>query len=333
MPESSSTEVPTSVDMSVPLASSPNRSFCLSSALALKWAWAKILLVGFNPPIVSISLSTAHGFQGSKAHESSDSACMARTLVVHAASHVSPASVQRVSAVVVNHRSRRRRLPLLTSIDMEIAKIKEKGQNLGHDIVLWKSSDNKFKPRFASSNTWQQIRHADQKVSWYKGVWFSDSIPKFSFLLWLAVRNRLSTGERMLAWNRAVNPSCVLCNAPMETLEHLFFACSYSSQIWKALTNQLLTRHYSLNLWEILSSLSTPTFKGTICYILRLVLQATVHSIWMERNRRRHGELSSSAEQLIKLIDRIVRNKISSVQLLGSRKLEDGLQIWFASRD
>ncbi|KAG7569624.1 Endonuclease/exonuclease/phosphatase superfamily [Arabidopsis thaliana x Arabidopsis arenosa] len=232
-----------------------------------------------------------------------------------------------VASVVVNHRSRRRRLPLLTSIDMEIAKIKEKGQNLGHDIVLWKSSDNKFKPRFASSNTWQQIRHADQKVSWYKGVWFSDSIPKFSFLLWLAVRNRLSTGERMLAWNRAVNPSCVLCNAPMETLEHLFFACSYSSQIWKALTNQLLTRHYSLNLWEILSSLSTPTFKGTICYILRLVLQATVHSIWMERNRRRHGELSSSAEQLIKLIDRIVRNKISSVQLLGSRKLEDGLQI------
>lgn len=36
--------------------------------------------------------------KGVKPMNPSDSACMARTLVVHAASHVSPASVQRVSA-------------------------------------------------------------------------------------------------------------------------------------------------------------------------------------------------------------------------------------------
>ncbi|KAL9859519.1 putative reverse transcriptase zinc-binding domain-containing protein [Arabidopsis thaliana] len=85
-------------------------------------------------------------------------------------------------------------------------------------------------------------------VNWYKGVWFSDSIPRFSFLIWLDVKNRLSIWERMLAWNNAVNPSLVLCNEPVETLLHLFFGFPYSSHVWKTPTHKLLLRNYSSNL-------------------------------------------------------------------------------------
>lgn len=200
------------------------------------------------------------------------------------------------------------------------------------DIALWRGSHSKYKSRFNTSATWRHIRVPGQEKSWHKGIWFPDSIPKQSFLLWLAVHHRLTTCDRMLLWNRGVHPSCVLCQHPLETHEHLFFTCNFASRVWEGLTRKQLQHRYTCSFTAILPLLTDSNIKGTHRYILRLVFQSTVYSIWFERNRRRHGEIPSSPEQLIKFLDRLVRNKISSIQSLGSRKFEDGLQTWFALR-
>lgn len=136
----------------------------------------------------------------------------------------------------------------------------------------------------------------------------------------------------MVSWNSGVNPSCVFCQAPMETREHLLFACTFSSRIWEVLARRLLHRHYTNNFADVLNLLSNSQFKGTIGFSIKLLLQATAHSLWLERNKRRHGELPSTADQLITSLDRFMRNKISSIYLQGQRKYEDGLRIWFDSR-
>ncbi|XP_013624341.1 PREDICTED: uncharacterized protein LOC106330421 [Brassica oleracea var. oleracea] len=70
----------------------------------------------------------------------------------------------------------------------------------GGDVVLWKHSDDNYKTCFSSAKTWDQIRDRRPVVFWSKSVWFTQGVPRFSFIVWLAVKNRLSTGDRMRAW-------------------------------------------------------------------------------------------------------------------------------------
>lgn len=75
------------------------------------------------------------------------------------------------------------------------------------------------------------------------------------FLVWLAMQNRLTTGDRMSLWNGNVDTSCVFCRVPIETRDHLFFDYSYSSQIsyiiWEGFPKLGLKRwHLALQLYD-----------------------------------------------------------------------------------
>lgn len=179
---------------------------------------------------------------------------------------------------------------------------------------------------------WEQIRRVGEVRDWHKGVLFSEATPKFSFLIWLATHNRLTMGDWMQSWRRNVNTSCVFCKHPMESLDRLFFECRFVEPIWEDLTRNLLKDRYTTVFKDILLTLSTSPFYKTTSFILRYVFQALVHKIWGERNRNRHGEIPSTSGCLIKFIDPMVRNRISSIQAPGGSMLQDGLIIWFGSQ-
>lgn len=107
----------------------------------------------------------------------------------------------------------------------------------GSDVVLWEHSEDDFKPFLSSSRTWDQIRERKYTVFWSRAVWFPQGVPRFSFIVWLAVRNRLSTGDRMRAWS--IQQGCVMCGERDETRDHIFFACPYSFTVWDRLAGRL----------------------------------------------------------------------------------------------
>lgn len=45
-----------------------------------------------------------------------------------------------------------------------------------------------------------------------------------------------------------------------------------------------------------------------------------------ERNNRRHGEPHSPEVKLIKMLDKIMRNRMSFIRLIGDSNYEEGLQ-------
>lgn len=71
---------------------------------------------------------------------------------------------------------------------------------------------DRFKVNFNTKETWAATWEQMPKQEWYQGIWFSHVTPKYSILVWLATKNRLTTGDRMLSWNTRVNPSCVFCH-------------------------------------------------------------------------------------------------------------------------
>ncbi|KAG5411456.1 hypothetical protein IGI04_007775, partial [Brassica rapa subsp. trilocularis] len=52
----------------------------------------------------------------------------------------------------------------------------------GPDIVLWKHAQDDYQSCFSASRTWKQIRDRREKVAWSNVVWFSQAVPRYSFI-------------------------------------------------------------------------------------------------------------------------------------------------------
>ncbi|KAL1220596.1 hypothetical protein V5N11_003304 [Cardamine amara subsp. amara] len=193
---------------------------------------------------------------------------------------------------------------ILNQMETALENIHSKGLIEASDIVLWKGKGDQFTTNFSSKTTWKATRGIRPKVDWYKGMWFSQATPKYSVLAWLAIKNRLTTGDTMLSWNVGADPSCVLCHEPLETRNHLFFTCKYSAEVWSGLTHKLPSRKFSTT-WEVVIKLLLDTSLGNdILFLIRYTFQLTLHSIWTDRNSRRHGEVATSSALLVCFIDK-----------------------------
>ena len=236
-----------------------------------------------------------------------------------------------VDAALSNRRRRRHSVDVFNEVEKicEDQRLKLTGAT---DVALWKQSEGKYQAVFKTKQTWELIRKEDPPVQWWKSIWYRHHIPKYAFLHWLAIQNRLSTGDRMLTWNVGVNPSCVLCQNVMESRDHLFFECSYSAEVWSKLVRGLLLNSYT-TLWSELMVLILDTNGGLLeRFLIRYTLQVTVFFLWRERNERRHGSTPILAGSLVKLIDRQVRNRCLSLRQIGDLKYTRALTLWFAPR-
>ncbi|KAL8100697.1 hypothetical protein AgCh_032814 [Apium graveolens] len=79
---------------------------------------------------------------------------------------------------------------------------------------------------------WNSIRASCLSPPWIEVVWHPLLVPKCSFTLWLAFKNRLITKERMANFYITTNLLCVLCNNEVESNAHLFCTCPYASVIF-----------------------------------------------------------------------------------------------------
>lgn len=161
-----------------------------------------------------------------------------------------------VEKAINSHRRRRHREEIFNTIEEEILTLRLRSLNHNEDVCLWKAGDNIYKADFSSKTTWNLIRVEQAKVNWYKGIWFPCNTPRYFFMAWIAVQNRLPTGDRILTCNVPTSTACSLCSEPLETRNHLFYKCKYSEEVWKNLTNKLLSVHYT-NDWEEIIRLLT----------------------------------------------------------------------------
>lgn len=117
-------------------------------------------------------------------------------------------------------RSRRHRLEILNKVENEIGRAiwnrKEE-----EDVHYWRSAEDKFKQKFTTKETWNQIRTVHVTQEWYRAVWFKHTTPKFFFFAWLAFLNRLSTWNGTSCWNTRHNIFS-LCVQSAESRDHLF---------------------------------------------------------------------------------------------------------------
>ncbi|AAF99801.1 T2E6.13 [Arabidopsis thaliana] len=142
----------------------------------------------------------------------------------------------------------------------------------------------------------------------------------------------LSTGDRMQFWNNGSDVKCTFCSTSIETRDHLFFSCSYASSIWTAIAKNVLQHRFSTDWQAIVNYISETQTDRIRSFLSRYIFQLTVHTVWKERNDRRHGEEPRTSANLISWMDKQIRNQLSIIISTGDRRYENGLQVWFSTR-
>ena len=236
-----------------------------------------------------------------------------------------------VERAIQIYRARRHRVNTLRLIDREILDLRSRGLTGGDDIYLWKQENGNFKEMFRSSQTWNLIRDRSLKVPWAKGIWFSEATPKFAFITWLAIHNRLATGDRILKWNPQAESICWLCKATTETRDHIFFYCSYSKEVWYGVVKDLAGSR-SVHQWvNAVQLVITGLHEKNLSILFRYCFQAVIYALWFERNVRRVGDPTMPALCMVNRLDKQIRNRITSLRRKGS-KYEKTMEVWFGRR-
>lgn len=180
-------------------------------------------------------------------------------------------------------------------------------------------------PTYSTGMIYNLIKDHQPLVPWSGAVWSKRGIPRHNFLTWLTVLDRCPTKERMLRWGIQIDSACVLCNASLETRDHMYFECPYSWSLWTELAAKAQwqpSRDWASEL-NCMQTSTAPKHERLLVY---LAWQASIYLLWKERNNRIHKQHFRSSASLAKQAELLIRNRLSGIRftnlLLSSKLLQ-----------
>ncbi|KAJ0615163.1 putative RNA-directed DNA polymerase [Helianthus annuus] len=200
------------------------------------------------------------------------------------------------------------------------------------DKFWWRHGNDKLD--FSSSRVWDSIRHREDPVNWCGIVWFSQCIPRHAFLMWLVMKRKLLTQDKILSWDisRRKNMNmlcCLLCYANHDSHHHLFFECKFSAQVW-SLVRPKVGMELVQPKWEEIVNWLRDRVKSKAAkdYVARLLVAATTYFIWQERNARLFKNQLRPPEAISELITQQVRYKLMGAKLKDCANVRRLLGDW-----
>ncbi|GJX79200.1 putative reverse transcriptase domain, reverse transcriptase zinc-binding domain protein [Tanacetum coccineum] len=115
------------------------------------------------------------------------------------------------------------------------------------DKLVWHNELGVVKP-FTVNHVSSSMRPRNQKVDWYAMLWFPFCIPRHAFHLWLVVKEKLKTQDRVGSWevSNSLARLCPLCDLQPDSHQHLFFDCHFSQQVWSHVKSFIVRKAYLL---------------------------------------------------------------------------------------
>lgn len=196
------------------------------------------------------------------------------------------------------------------------------------DKVVWENKKGK-KKNFSVNEVWKVMKDNYPKVIWVNHVWFTQCVPRHSFILWMAVKGRLKTQDRISRWLNIQDMSCPFCNGCKDSHSHLFFSCNFARRLWERLKIMAKLDNVSNSWAQIISCIVNRPAKNTIWSVIqRLVLGASVYFIWQERNMRLFDGHSRTMDELFKIVVENVRFRIMGLKLKVTPDVITAANIW-----
>ncbi|GJS37025.1 RNA-directed DNA polymerase, eukaryota, reverse transcriptase zinc-binding domain protein [Tanacetum coccineum] len=185
---------------------------------------------------------------------------------------------------------------------------------------------------FSVSIAYSDMNTQFPMVQWWKVIWFSQCIPKHSFIVWLAIQDRLTTMDKISKWGDYAVNRCSLCCQACEDINHLLFQCPFSREVWTKVKELAGFNFNRFDLMDIIYYMIDAGIGNNIRSIVRRVaFSASIYNIWIERNGRIFRDVKRSCEDVINKIVDTVKHKIIGLTVKDSPAVRDIEKIWVVS--
>ena len=153
------------------------------------------------------------------------------------------------------------------------------------DKIIWPAHASGI---FSIASAWNLLRSSKENSTLHGLIWYNHHVPRYSLILWLASRGRLSTMDRPMLGTTTGSRTCILCGSEDESHNHLFFQCTYTGFFWNRLTSFAQQQWPEVN-WENVLQWAGKKFikkKRFNCLLAKHMLATAIYFIWIERNHR-----------------------------------------------
>jgi hypothetical protein len=145
-----------------------------------------------------------------------------------------------------------------------------------------------------------------RRGGFWQGIWRLKVPPKIRNLIWRICRNVVPTRRRLHDKGVQCPLTCVACNDSGEDLDHLFFNCPFTMQVWQR-----------LGLWTTIQQTRNNT--GSVAECIFALLQhynadnsqrftVTLWSLWKHRNLKLWQDVDESATQVIDRVHHLIED-------------------------
>ncbi|XP_058726861.1 uncharacterized protein LOC131598262 [Vicia villosa] len=152
--------------------------------------------------------------------------------------------------------------------------------------------------KYVTGTMYKELRGDRIQVCWRKILFTNYARPRAIFTLWMALRGRLPTRDRLHKFGMTIERNCCFCDAE-ESLEHLFFMCKETKLVWRKV---LLWMGIDRRPMKWNDEVATSRKKGIKNQLLKVAFAETVYSIWRNRNDKifnHKDQISRSYEEII----------------------------------
>lgn len=94
--------------------------------------------------------------------------------------------------------------------------------------MVWLPSRN---GSYSLRSAWEVIRVSNGRQDWCSSVWFPKNVPRWAFILWMAMQGKLASKDRLLKWSVVDNATCVLCRNGLLNLIIIYFLIALSLEL------------------------------------------------------------------------------------------------------
>ncbi|KAK1429871.1 hypothetical protein QVD17_12158 [Tagetes erecta] len=199
--------------------------------------------------------------------------------------------------------------------------------------TLWWRVENRCLP-FSASTVWDAVRYRRMEVNWVNIVWFSQCIPRHAFVVWLVMRGKLLTQDKIVKWDLARRGNmnmmcCLLCYSNIDSHSHLFFECKYANSVWDKVKERAGMSNVRANWNDITSWLCSRSKSRSLKNVVaRLLVAGTVYYIWQERNNRLFNNHARPPDILSNTILDTIRYRLMGLKLKQTEAVVQQLAEW-----
>lgn len=158
-------------------------------------------------------------------------------------------------------------------------------------------------PMFVIKKACNKLLGQMAKPLWRGLVCNIKAAPKCIFMIWMMVKKRLSTVDRLRKWRMKMDSQCKLCGAADESHQHLFIDCSYAKQVRCLVMRRFEYDNCCVELDEeciIIAKISKERAYSAKVYCV--LWCEVMHEVWIQRCAKIYKGVFLAADQAMKQV-------------------------------